>query len=175
MRPIRTALAAGLLSACAPTERAPAAGAPPGDTLAPAPPIAVPAADSASRRRVVYVPVYSHIYHRDQHRYIDLAITLSIRNTDPAHPITLTAADYYDTAGRRVRGYVRQPTRLGPMATVEFVVENRDREGGSGANFLVELAADARVTEPLVEAVMVGGSGPLSVSFLSAGRVLTRR
>ena len=178
MRLIRTALAAGLLAACStPPQRAEGGGAPPADTLPASAPTAVPgptAAESAAVRRVVYVPVYSHIYHRDQHRFIDLAITLSIRNTDPEHPVTLTAAHYYDTRGRRVRSYVRHPARLGPMATVEFVVENRDREGGSGANFLVELTAARNATEPVVEAVMVGGSGPLSVSFLSTGRVLQR-
>ncbi len=61
------------------------------------------------------------------------------------------------------------------MATMEFVVENDDREGGSGANFLVELTAPRNVTEPVVEAVMVGGSGTLSVSFATVGRALVRR
>ena len=135
---------------------------------------AIPAA-ADSARRVFYVPVYSHIYHRDQHRFIDLAITLSVRNTDPQHPITLTAADYYDTRGRAVRSYVRQPARLAPMATMEFVVEDDDRQGGSGANFLVALTVPPHVTEPVVEAVMVGGSGTLSVSFATTGRALARR
>jgi len=171
----RTALlAAALLAACAPADEARvplAAGSPP---AASAPPVVVPARDSAGARRVFYVPVYSHIYHRDQHRFIDLAVTLSIRNTDPAHPVTLASVHYYDTEGRRVRGYVTAPRRLGPMATAEFVVENRDREGGSGANFLVELDAPRGATDPVLEAVMVGGSGPLSVSFLSVARELRR-
>jgi hypothetical protein len=96
----RTALlAAALLAACAPADEARvplAAGSPP---AASAPPVVVPARDSAGARRVFYVPVYSHIYHRDQHRFIDLAVTLSIRNTDPAHPVTLASVHYYDTKG----------------------------------------------------------------------------
>ena len=165
-----------LLAACAPEARTPPARA--ADTLPPpaAPVIPGPAADTTHpvARRVLYVPLYSHNDHRDQHRFIALAVPLSVRNTDPSYPITLAAAHYYDTQGRRVRSYVRQPVRLAPRATMEFVVEDRDREGGSGANFLVELTADRAVTEPVVEAVMIGGSGALSVSFLSAGRALTR-
>lgn len=135
------------------------------------------AADSAHPvvREVVYVPVYSRIYFRDQRRAIDLAATLSVRNTDPEYPLTVTSILYYNTAGRLVRTYLRRPVRLGPMATAEYVVEPRDTAGGSGANFLVEWTADRRVTEPVIEAVMIGATGAQGISFVSVGRPLRRR
>ena len=41
--------------------------------------------------QTVYVPIYSHIYSGIKARPFDLAATLSIRNTDPTHAITLVA------------------------------------------------------------------------------------
>lgn len=121
-----------------------------------------------------YVPVYSHIYHRDTASASLLAVTLSIRNTDPHHGLTLRRVDYYDTRGRPLRAYLRAPRPMAPLETAEFVVPRNDETGGSGANFLVELAADSAVTEPLVEAVMVGVTGNVGVSFISPARLLRR-
>ena len=122
----------------------------------------------------VYVPVYSHIYYRDEHRFVNLAVTVSVRNTDADHPIAIRSVRYYDTSGALVRTYVAQPVRLGPMATREFVVQEEDSSGGSGANFLVDWSAAQRVTEPIVEAVMIGTTGGQGISFTSAGRALAR-
>lgn len=122
----------------------------------------------------VYVPVYSHIYYRDEHRYVNLAITMSVRNTDAEHPIAIRSVRYYDTAGSLVRTYVSQPVRLGRMATREFIVPEDDRSGGSGANFVVDWSAAQPVTEPVLEAVMIGTTGAQGISFTSAGRSLSR-
>jgi hypothetical protein len=146
---------------------------PDGESAGPGP-MAVPASAERSGRRVYYVPIYSHIYYQDSASAFDLAATLSVRNTDPQHGLGITRVDYYDTHGRPLRAYVRTPQRLAPLATAEFVVARRDASGGSGANFLVELALDSVVTEPVVEAVMVGISGNAGVSFVSPGRVLRR-
>jgi len=133
-------------------------------------------ADSArpTIRRVVYVPVYSHIYDGDHKRYVNLTTTLSVRNTDPEREMTLTAVQYFNTAGRLVRVYQPRPLRMAPLATTEFVVAERDTTGGSGANFLVEWTAASSITEPVVEAVMIS-SGTLELSFVSVGRPLLRR
>ena len=54
--------------------------------------------------QTVYVPIYSHIYSGIKARPFDLAATLSIRNTDPTHAITLLAVTYYDSDGKLVQG-----------------------------------------------------------------------
>jgi hypothetical protein len=139
-------------------------------------PVIPGAADSThpTIRRVVYVPVYSHIYDGDGKRYTNLTATLSVRNTDPERAMTLTAVQYFNTAGRLVRVYQQHPARLGPLATTEFIVAQRDTTGGSGANFLVEWTAERSITEPVIEAVMIS-SGTLELSFVSVGRTLLRR
>jgi hypothetical protein len=126
-------------------------------------------------RGVVYVPVYSHIYDRDHRRTLQLAVTLSVRNTDPERAMEVARVTYYDTGGKALREYVARPLRLGPLASAEFVVERRDDEGGAGANFLVEWRAAAPVTEPVFESVMIGTEGGQGISFLSVGRPLIRR
>jgi len=47
-----------------------------------------------SAGETVYVPVYSHICTEDRQRPFNLAVTLSVRNTDPAKSMSLTSVDY---------------------------------------------------------------------------------
>jgi hypothetical protein len=164
---VLSAVLLGSATACGPADSGhPSAQSPPPGA------IAVPSGNDT--RRLYYVPIYSHIYYRDPRSAFDLAATLSVRNTDPEHGLHLTRADYYDTHGRPLRAYLAQPRQLGPLETAEFVVPARDTAGGSGANFLVELSMDSAVTEPVVEAVMVGINGNAGVSFVSPGRLIRR-
>jgi hypothetical protein len=166
-RVARIAALAILFSACskdAQGERS-TASAP----AAPAPSVSA-AGDPVAVSGSVYVPVYSHIYYGDDRRFVNLTITLSVRNTDEENPIAVRSVRYYDTAGTLVRTYVSQPERLGPMGTREFVVQEEDSSGGSGANFVVDWSAAQPVSEPVVEAVMIGTTGSQGISFSSVGR-----
>jgi len=125
--------------------------------------------------QTIYVPIYSHIYMRDKSRVINLAATLSIRNTDAQNPIRINSARYYDTNGALVREYVKEPLRLAPMASTDFVVAEDDTSGGVGANFIVEWSAGIEVTAPVVEAVMINTASQQGISFVSAGRVIKDR
>lgn len=124
--------------------------------------------------RLVYVPVYSHV-HYGARRRIELAANLTVRNTDPERPILLTYVGYYDSSGALVRDYVTESTKIGPMASVVFLVEERDRTGGVGANFLVEWTAEEEVSDPVIESVMLGTGGAQGISFISEGRPVERR
>jgi hypothetical protein len=120
----------------------------------------------------IYVPIYSSIFHLDVKRTIDLAATLSIHNTDMAKSITLRKVDYHDLKGRLIRPYLETDRLLQPLETVNFVIEHRDRTGGTGANFLVEWDASAHVSSPIVEAVMISSSQ--GISFITTGKVIRR-
>jgi hypothetical protein len=125
-------------------------------------------------RRTVYVPVYSSIYSGldIRQKLIELAATVSIRNVSAQYPIILNLARYYDSGGKLVREYLKEPAELGSLASVEFVIQRVDAAGGPGANFLVQWLGQSDVDEPLIEAVMVGQSGSAGISFISAGRVI---
>jgi len=125
-----------------------------------------------SQGQSVYVPVYSHIYSGDREQPFYLAATLSVRNTDLKHLITLTAVDYYDSEGSFLKHYLEKALPLNPMATKRYVVPESDKSGGSGAKFIVTWQSDQPVAEPLIESVMISTKTQQGISFTSRGRVL---
>lgn len=134
-----------------------------------------PAATGASAHgAIVYVPVYSslHLGISAKTQTVELAATISVRNTSSVHPITLQWVRYYDSSGKKVRDYLEKPSALPPLGAVEFVIQRADTVGGPGANFLVRWDGPAGVDEPLIEAVMVGQSGGSGVSFTSRGQIV---
>lgn len=124
------------------------------------------------RGQTVYVPLYSHIYSGDREQPFYLAATLSIRNTDRTHAITLTAVDYYDSDGKFLKHYLEKPLPLNAMATKRYVVPESDKSGGSGAKFIVIWQSAQPVAEPLIESVMISTKTQQGISFTSRGRVL---
>lgn len=118
--------------------------------------------------QVVYVPAYSHVYHRDSQPQL-LTITLSVRNTSLDSEIVVSSMRYFDTKGVEVRSYLDKPVRLPALGTTEVVIEREDASGGSGANFIVEWYADTPVTEPIVEAVMIDTGSQQGISFVRRG------
>jgi hypothetical protein len=122
--------------------------------------------------QTVYVPLYSHIYSGDREQPFYLAATLSIRNTDRQHAITLTAVDYYDSEGKFLKHYLEKPLVLNAMATKRYVVPESDKSGGSGAKFIVAWQSMKPVAEPLIESVMISTKTQQGISFTSRGRVL---
>jgi hypothetical protein len=135
-------------------------------------PVRAQAASSVilSKGQLVYTPIYSHIYSGNREHPFYLAATLSIRNTDPDHPITIMIADYYDSEGKVIRKYLEKPLQLGPMAAVRYVIKESDKSGGSGASFLVKWRSDENVSAPIIESVMIGTQTQQGISFTSRGQ-----
>lgn len=125
--------------------------------------------------QTIYVPAYSHVHTSSDARPFDLAVTLSVRNTDRDRPIVLTAVRYHDQDGKLVRDPLPRPLRIAPLAAMEFFVEERDTSGGSSASFLVEWVAVDPVSPPVVEAVMIGTASTQGISFTCPGRVVSER
>lgn len=123
--------------------------------------------------QTVYVPIYSHIYHGDKENYpFYLTATLSIRNTDPDNPISITVVDYYDSDGKLLKNYNEKPLRINPMGAIRLIVKESDTSGGSGANFIVKWESDHRVVQPLIEAIMIGTKFQQGISFTSRGQII---
>ncbi|MDF0552626.1 DUF3124 domain-containing protein [Kamptonema sp. UHCC 0994] len=122
--------------------------------------------------QTIYVPIYSHIYYENSDKSLDLAATLSIRNTDLTNPMIVTSVRYYDSTGNLLKEYLDQPVELNRLASIDFVVNRTDRNGGVGANFIVEWLSVTTVSEPIVEAVMISAVGNQSISFISRGKLI---
>lgn len=124
--------------------------------------------------QMVYVPVYSHIYAKGGKPFL-LEATLSVRNSDPTEDITIASVRYYDTNGDLINDYIEKPMLLKSLATAEFLVAQKEIEGGSGANFMVEWVSDTKVNQPVIEAVMIGIEGQTSISFVRAGVAIEKK
>jgi len=122
--------------------------------------------------QTVYVPVYSHIYYRNTQQVYNLATTLSVRNTDLENPIIVTSVQYYNTEGKLVNSYLEKALKLPPLGSMDFFVEQSNSTGGSGANFIVEWRSETAVSEPIIEAVMIGVSGTQGLAFTSRGQTI---
>lgn len=125
---------------------------------------------SLSTGQTLYVPAYSHIYSGNKEIPYLLTVTLSIRNTDFNHPIVIKRVDYYETKGLLLKKYLDKEIFLKPMESTRFIVPQKEKQGGAGANFLVEWDSKNPVNTPIVESVMIGTQSQQGISFTSRGK-----
>ena len=119
-----------------------------------------------------YLSVYSQIYSQTQNRKHDLTATVSLRNTNKKDTIYISKAEYFDTDGKSIRTYFDKTIYIGPMGTVEIVIDEKDQSGGTGANFLFEWMAKPSSNEPFFVAVMISNSGQQGLSLSTEGKRL---
>lgn len=112
-----------------------------------------------------YLSVYSQMYSFTQHKKYNLTGMVSLRNVSESDTIYLTKADYFNTHGTKVRTYFDYPIFVLPMETLEIVIAQKDVEGGTGSNFLIDWVIPADCPEPLFEGVMNSIEGNQGVSF----------
>lgn len=133
--------------------------------------------DSLAYRDTVYIPIYSDIYSETKDVKFNLTATLSIRNTSLYDTLYLDGIDYYDSAGDLVRAYLQaqQTLALSPMQSIEYVIEENDVAGGTGANFIIKWAAISDQVKPVFQGVMISTNGQQGISFLTEGVSISRR
>ena len=117
-----------------------------------------------------YLSIYSQIYSQTEHRTHDLTATVSIRNTNQSDTIFVEKAQYFDTHGELIETYFNQTIFIAPLETVEIVIDEIDRTGGTGANFLFNWRVAPNQPEPLFEAVMISTLGQQGLSFTTQGK-----
>ncbi len=125
-----------------------------------------------SKVRTVYVPVYSHVYTGNRALPVNLATTLSIRNTDLSNRIIVDSAEYFNSSGKLIRRMLAKPVTLGPLASTSIFIREKDTTGGFGASFLVRWHATREVSTPVIECLMIGAYSGLGISFVSPGQEL---
>ncbi len=120
----------------------------------------------------VYVPAYARVYHYTDHKTISLITTLAIHNTDPEQPLVLKSVRYYSENGTLLKDYLVQPRSLSPMATAIFHLHPEKQNAGIGANAVVEWVSEYRISNPIIETIMISTEGNRGVSFISPGYVV---
>lgn len=129
------------------------------------------AAPKETRRQgSIYVPAYSELPVGGGVQNVAMSVTLSVRNASPDQVLALRRIELFDTAGELVQSYLKEPVGIRPFGTVNLFVTVLDRRGGSGGNFRVDWAGATGISEPIVEAIMLGELGGRSYSFVSRGR-----
>ena len=117
-----------------------------------------------------YLSVYSQIYSETEQKIHNITVTVSIRNTSRKDAVYIENADYFDTEGNLIRSYFDTTISIAPMETVEIVIDELDKEGGTGANFLFDWKMYPDSNEPLFEAVMISTYGQQGLSFTTQGK-----
>lgn len=131
--------------------------------------------DNLTHFDTTYVSIYSEIYSKSKAIRFNLTATLSLRNTSFNDTLFISAVDYYNSTGVRVKQYLDQPIKLDPMQTVEYVIGEMDKSGGTGANFIVKWSARSNQIKPIFEGVMISTNGQQGVSFVTQGVSISRR
>ncbi len=117
-----------------------------------------------------YLSVYSQIYSETEHVTHDLTATISVRNTSRTDTIFITGADYFNTKGDFIKNYIDKTIYLKPLETAAIVINEKDKEGGTGANFVFDWKTKKNTPEPLFEGVMISTSGSQGLSFTTQGK-----
>lgn len=125
-------------------------------------------------RDTVYVSIYSDIYSETKDVRFSLTATLSLRNTSLQDSIYIEDIDYYDSQGNKVRAYIDKNLLLGPMQSIEYVVEEDDTVGGTGANFIINWGANKAGLKPIFQGVMISTHGQQGISFTTEGVSLSQ-
>ena len=131
--------------------------------------------DSLALKDTVYVPIYSDIYSQTKESRYKLTATLSLRNTSLKYPIFISAVDYYNSAGPLTKHFLEKPIVLNEMESIEYVIEEQDISGGTGANFVIYWAAENQNVLPIFEGIMISTYGQQGISFSTKGVSISGR
>ncbi|WP_405605509.1 DUF3124 domain-containing protein [Polaribacter sp. Asnod1-A03] len=112
-----------------------------------------------------YLSIYSQIYSVSEHKTHSLTAMVSMRNTSDTDTIYLLKAEYFDTKGTSVRTYFDKTIFLAPLETTEIIIDEVDKEGGTGSNFIFEWKTPKDCPEPLFEGIMNSTKGQQGLSF----------
>lgn len=112
-----------------------------------------------------YLSVYSKIFSASEHRTHALTTMISLRNTSGVDTIYLLSAKFYNTYGSLVKEYFKGPVYLAPMETSEIIINEADKSGDTGSNFIFEWKIPRDCPEPLFEGIMSSTAGQQGLSF----------
>lgn len=123
----------------------------------------------------VYVSIYSDIYSETKDVRFLLTATLSIRNTSLTDSIYINDINYYDTNGELVQQFIEKTVLLKPLQSIDYVIEENDTKGGTGANFMVNWGGNSDQLHPIFQGVMISTNGQQGIAFTTEGVSVSRR
>ena len=124
--------------------------------------------------QTVYIPSYANVISGPPiYMTVPLRANLVIHNTDPSQAITVARIDEYNTEGQKAGSYLTAPVVLNPLGAMRVVVKESKKEAeGLGANFIIQWQAEKKVTEPIIDCLIIGSLGAQGFSFTTQGRII---
>lgn len=119
-----------------------------------------------------YLSVYSQVYSQSEHTTHDLTATVNMRNTSNTDTLYILKAEYFNTAGKSIRNYNSKPIYVAPMESVAIVIDEHDKEGGTGGNFVFNWKINKLTSKPLFEGVFISTKGQQGLSFVTQGKTI---
>ncbi len=119
-----------------------------------------------------FLSIYSQIYMRDESVQSDLTATVSLHNPNIHDSIYVNSAVYYNTHGEAIRTYFDKTIFIKPLETVQIIIDETDKEGGTGANFIFNWQCNEAANDPIFEAIMISTYGQQGISFVTQGKRL---
>lgn len=119
----------------------------------------------------VYVSAYSNLYYLDGSRKLYYTVILSLRNISFSDTLYFNRISYINSEGDLLKQYLTDSILvLRPMESLEYIVEQAERAGGAGANFVVSYGIDKGLrNKPIIEAIMSGTAGHHGFAFKTDG------
>ena len=125
-------------------------------------------------KEIVYVPVYSDIYHLDGTKRFLLTATVSVRNISLKDSAYVLNAVYNDSYGKQLRSFTAKTILLKPLESIEYVIEDAEDKGGAGASFILEWGGSRNSSQMMIQSVMIGTTGQQGISFTAKGEVISK-
>jgi hypothetical protein len=122
-----------------------------------------------------YLSVYSHIYSGSEHRTHNLTAMISMRNTSKYERVFMKKAEYFNTEGRMVKSYIKNPIYIDPMETIEIMIFEEDEHGGTGGNFVFDWATPDSDNKPFIEGVMMSTNRNKAMAFTTQAVEIKRK
>jgi len=117
-----------------------------------------------------FLSIYSQIHVRNENEVSNLTATVSLHNPNRDLDLYIDKAVYYDTQGNPIRTYFDKTIRVKPMETVQIIIDDKDNQGGTGANFMFDWQKAPHQSEPIFEAIMITTYGQQGISFVTEGK-----
>lgn len=119
-----------------------------------------------------FLSIYSQIYMRNEDVQSDLTATVSLHNPNKKDTLYVNSATYYNTHGDPIRSYFSKTIYIKPLETVQIIIDESDKEGGTGANFIFDWQSKKSSDDPIFEAIMISTYGQQGISFVTQGKRL---
>ncbi len=116
-----------------------------------------------------YLSVYSQVYSRSNETTHDLTVTISMKNVNESDKVYISKATYYNSKGDIIQSYFDQPIFINPLETIDLVINETNKAGGTGGNFIFEWKIKKSTNAPFFEGVMISTAGQQGLSFTTQG------